>query len=201
MNEHSAHQQIEEKIKSFTAPLGRSLIIAISGYGGSGKSTLAAELQQQLGNAQVISSDDFIINRCAERTADWSSYDRPRLRKQVLEPASCSQAIRYQIYDWENNQLDKWRSVPKSKYLLIEGVSILHPDLRHFYDYAIWMDCPLDIATKRGIQRDREWGNDHDDMWNNIWMPNERDYFEKYRPDLAADLIISTNDLSKDRAS
>ncbi|HJQ09186.1 MAG TPA: AAA family ATPase [Candidatus Saccharimonadales bacterium] len=199
--ENSDHQQIVEKIKSLPTSTNKSLIIAISGYGGSGKSTLAAELQQQLDNAEVISSDDFIINRCAERTADWSSYDRSRLRNQVLEPASYGQTIRYQIYDWENNQLGKWRAVPTSKYLLIEGVSILHPDLRHFYDYAIWINCPLDIATKRGLQRDNEWGNDHDDMWNNIWMPNERDYFEKYRPDLAADTVINANDLSKHRAS
>lgn len=189
---YADHQQIAEKIKALSKPADRALIVAISGYGGSGKSTLAEALQQQLGNAEVISSDDFIINRCAERTADWNSYDRPRLRSQVLEPASRGQAIRYQVYDWEKNQLGKWRTVPKSTYLLIEGVSILHPDLRHFYDYALWLDCPLTIATKRGMQRDREWGNDHDDMWNNIWMPNERDYFEKYKPDLAADIIIKT---------
>lgn len=187
---NAGRQQIVEKIKSLPAPTDRALIIAISGYGGSGKSTLAVELRRQLGNAEVISSDDFIINRCAERTADWSSYDRPRLRNQVLEPAARGQTIQYQVYDWGKNQLGKWRTVPTPTYLLIEGVSILHPDLRHFYDYAIWIDCPLDVAAERGIKRDHEEGNDHDDMWNSVWMPNERDYFDKYRPDLAADIII-----------
>jgi uridine kinase len=69
---------------------------------------------------------------------------------------------------------------------------MLHPDLLKFYDFKIWVDCPLDIATQRGIKRDQEWGNDHDDLWLNIWMPNERDFMTKHRPDLAADTKVNT---------
>jgi uridine kinase len=186
-------QHILTAIKKLEQPKNRPLIIAISGYGGSGKSTLAAKLKEQLGNTEVIAADDFIISRCKDRTADWSSYDRPRLQSQVLEPALSGEPIRYQSYDWKNDKLGEWRTALRTSYLIAEGLSILHPDLRKYYDLKIWVDCPLDIATQRGIKRDQAWGNDHDDPWLNIWMPNERDFMAKYRPDLAADIKFNTN--------
>lgn len=186
-------QKVLSAIQKLKQPKDRLLIIAISGFGGSGKSTLAVKLKEQLDDAEIIAADDFIISRCKERTADWNSYDRPRLQKQVLEPALRGEPIRYQVYDWKNDRLGEWRTTSKSKYLIIEGLSILHPDLRKYYDFKIWVDCPLEIATQRGIRRDREWGNDHDDLWLNIWMPNELDFMAKYRPDLAADITYNTH--------
>lgn len=168
------------------------LIVAVSGFGGSGKSTLAALLKEQLKTAAVIPADDFIMYRAKERSADWSSYDRLRLQKQVLEPARRGQTIRYQMYDWQHDRLGQWRTVPKAEYLIVEGLSILHPDLRKYYDFSIWVDCPLEVATQRGIERDRRAGNDHDDLWLKIWMPNERDFFEKYKPAEAANIVYNT---------
>ncbi|HSE29354.1 MAG TPA: zeta toxin family protein [Candidatus Saccharimonadales bacterium] len=80
-------QEIVTAIQKLKQHKNCPIIIAISGYGGSGKSTLAAKLKEKLGNAEVIAADDFIISRCRHRTEDWNSYDRPRLQKQVLEPA------------------------------------------------------------------------------------------------------------------
>lgn len=186
-------QEILTAIQELKQPTDRPIVIAISGYGGSGKSTLAANLKEQLGSCEVIAADDFILSRCRHRTEDWDSYDRPRLQKQVLEPALQDKPVRHQIYDWKNDKLGEWRTVPKSQYLIVEGLSMLHPDMLRFYDYKIWVDCPLEVATQRGIKRDREWGNDHDDLWLNIWMPNERDFMAKYRPNLAADIQFNTN--------
>lgn len=190
---NSTEQKIVHAINSLTKPENRPLIIAVSGFGGSGKSTLATKLKERLGETEVIAADDFIISRCKERTADWSSYDRPRLQQQVLEPAVRGEPISYQVYDWKNDRLGEWRTVPRARYLIVEGLSILHPDLRKYYDLTIWVDCPLEVATQRGIERDRAWGNDHDNLWRNIWMPNERDFMAKYRPDLAADITLNTN--------
>lgn len=170
----------------------RPLIIAISGFGGSGKSTLAAKLKEQLGDTEVIAADDFIVGRASERSADWNCYDRLRLQRQVLEPALQNKSMSYQVYDWKNDKLSQWRMVPNSKFLIIEGLSMLHPDLRGFYDLKIWVDCPLKIATKRGMARDTSVANDHDALWLNIWVPNERDFFAKYQPKKAADLLYKS---------
>ncbi|HSE29353.1 MAG TPA: hypothetical protein VLA77_02085 [Candidatus Saccharimonadales bacterium] len=70
---------------------------------------------------------------------------------------------------------------------------MFHPDILRFYGYKIWVDCPLEVATKRGMSRDISIANNHDWLWLNIWMPNERDFMAKYRPDLAADIKFNTN--------
>lgn len=171
----------------------RPAIIAISGFGGSGKSTLAAALKGQLRGAQVITVDDFAVGRAHERSADWSCYDRQRLQKQVLEPAQQGKPICYQAYDWQHDRLGEWRAVPSSTYLIIEGVGILHPDLLRYYDFKIWVDCRLKTATQRGMKRDRQLGNNHDNLWLNIWAPNDRDFMAKHRPNTVADSIYDTN--------
>lgn len=186
---------VVKAIRSLPEPKDRPIVIAISGFGGSGKSTLAAKLKEQLGDTQVISGDDFILSstkHLADNTGEWTSYDHPRLIRQVLEPALQDKDIRYQAYDWPNDRL-VWRTMEKSSRLIIEGVRVLHPDLRKYYDLSIWLDCPLEVATRRGMQRDREWGADHDDLWLNTWMPGGRMFFEKYRPDLATDITFNTN--------
>ncbi len=188
-------QNIVTAIQKLKHPNNRPLVIAISGYGGSGKSTLATKLKEQLGDAQVIAADDFIIGRTehrADNSGEWSSYDHARLVGQVLEPALQGKHIRYQAYDWPNDKL-VWRTVPRSMLLIIEGVSILRPELLSYYDYKIWVNCPLEVATKRGMQRDRAWGANHDDLWLNVWAPTQRDLMAKYRPDLSADIQFNTH--------
>jgi uridine kinase len=179
-------------IKSMPRPQDRPLIIAITGFGGSGKSTLAEKLRRQLNNAQVVSIDDFILERNAGRSVDWDSFDRDRLRQQVLAPAMDGRGFNYQVYDWKEDKLGKRRTVPKCDYLIVEGISVFHPGLCDYYDFKIWVDCPLNIATARAVQRDRQWGNDHDELWRTVWSPNDRGYFHKYRPDLAADIKVAT---------
>jgi uridine kinase len=180
-----------QQVTSLPRSQGRPLIIAISGFGGSGKSTLAAKLAGQLDNAQVVSIDDFILERNAGRSVDWNSFDRTRLRQQVLEPVLNGQAITYQVYDWKEDRLGEWRTVPKCDYLIIEGISVLHPSLCGYYDFKVWIDCPLKVAVQRAILRDRQWGANHDTLWRTVWSPNDRDYFKKYRPDLAADIKVA----------
>ena len=80
--------------------------------------------------------------------------------------------------------------VPSTPLLLVEGVGIIHPGLLPFFDLTVWIDCPLYIAAERGRNRAREThGVDHDRLWRDVWVPNDRDYFDQFRPDLLADVI------------
>lgn len=164
-------------------------IISISGFGGSGKSTLATELKNELVEADVVSIDDFIVDQLSNRSQDWMSFDRKRFKKEILEPASINVPLIWQKYGWKEDKIIGQKSISKlSKYLIVEGCSLFHPDLISYYDFKIWRDLSLEKATHNGIARDRDWGVDNEQLWKNVWMPNEQDFFAKYRPDEMADI-------------
>ena len=186
-------QEMLERIQKLELPLGRPALIALSGFGGAGKTTLAQQIKATIRDAEIISIDDFVSDKLCERSEDWSGFDRERFRRQVLEPARSGKSVRYEVYDFDQKQTSSWRSVAPSKYLLLEGCSILHPDLMPYYNLSIWIDCPLAVATERGICRDRALRDQaqsvyHDELyyeqlWHTVWMPNEQNFFTRYRPD------------------
>ena len=176
-----------EEILKIEKPDNRQFVIGISGFGGSGKSTLAEKLKNVLNDTQVVSMDAFGIDRLSMRSEDWSSFDRNRVVAQVLQPAQDGESIIYDEYDWDQNKITGKLSVQPSRYLIVEGCSCLHPDLLPYYDFTVWIDCPLEVATERGMERDKKWGYNSEKEWRNIWMPNERDFLEKYHPDKISD--------------
>lgn len=185
-------QELLAAVQKLKQTKNRPLIIAISGFGGSGKSTLAKKLLEQLGDSQVVSIDSFSTHEW-QRNAEWDNFDRVRFAREVLLPAHANQfPLKYAHEPWPGNPEEK-RTVLKTRHLIVEGCSIFHPDLVKYYDFKIWVDCPLEIATKRGMWRDRHFHkNEQDYYWQNIWMPNEKDFHECYRPDLVADFRFNT---------
>lgn len=177
----------------------RATIVAVSGYGGAGKSTLAARLAAALGGAAVVPVDDFWLPERDARSSDWSAYDWPRLREQVLEPARRGdRVLRYQPLDPRDALAGSgdgeraWREVAPVAALIVEGVGLLRPDLLPDFDVTVWIDCPLEVAAERGILRDRaEYGIETAADWRERWVPNDRDFFARFRPDLAADFLYS----------
>ncbi len=124
-------------------------------------------------------------------SSDWTAFDRDRLEAQVLLLARAGQAICYQEFDWQTAQLGAWRDVPASRYLIIEGISAQHPNLLEHYDFRVWVDCPFETARNRGLARGSARGNDQTEIWTTRWLPNDRDYFQKYCPDRLADYVYS----------
>ncbi|MBW4540754.1 MAG: AAA family ATPase [Myxacorys chilensis ATA2-1-KO14] len=167
--------------------------IGISGFGGSGKSTLSRRLVKQLHAAEVISMDEFWVPERDVRLSDWTVFDRDRLEHQVLIPATQGNPIRYQVFDWHQGKLKDWREIEVVDYLIIEGISALHPTLLPYYRFKIWVDCSLEVAQQRGLRRGTtEYNIDETESWVERWTPNDRVYFQKYRPDLQANFLYPT---------
>jgi len=78
---------------------------------------------------------------------------------------------------------------------VVEGVGIFHPDLLPLFDTTVWIDVPLEVASSRGKARDRErYGVDNDVLWDAVWVPNDTEYFERFRPNELADVLLDLGD-------
>jgi uridine kinase len=159
------------------------VLLAIDGYGGSGKTTLARAIQGEFPNSAIISGDDFAI--------PGGGSDRKRIISQVLVPLSEGKTANYQRFDWPKQALAEWREVKPHGLIIFEGVSALGEDFNTYYDFRIWIDCAHELASQRGMERDKNiYGVDHDRMWKEIWIPEEREY-GKTEPWKRADLIVN----------
>jgi uridine kinase len=160
------------------------VLLAIDGYGGSGKSTLAKEIQSEFPGSSIITIDDFV-------TSKVSPFDRERFLSQVLIPLSKGNAANYQRFDWQKEALlPDWIVVNPNGLAIIEGVSILGEDFSSYYDLRIWIDCPIEVSSKHGMERDRNvYKVNHDRMWKEIWIKGDQEY-AKTEPWKRADIII-----------
>lgn len=91
---HLTIDELITLIKTIKPQKGRPAFVAISGFGGSGKSTLASNLCNNLGEADIVPIDDFIVGPREQRSGDWQTFDRARLRQEVLERAYVGISLR-----------------------------------------------------------------------------------------------------------
>lgn len=116
-------------------------VIAIDAVSGGGKTTIVKQLKDQLNNSEALYFDDYDFEVCpddicawVENGADYSEW--------VLTPLS--------------NDLQRLLTERKDlDYILLDyPFAYLHPEMRDFIDFAIFIDTPLDIAMARRILRD-----------------------------------------------
>ena len=67
--------------------------------------------------------------------------------------------------------------------------------LLNYYDYKIWVDCPLETRLKRAKERD---GGETMDKWLKEWIPAEDNYIKSEKPYLSADMVIDGSGLKAD---
>jgi uridine kinase len=195
-------RSIQDLLKDIThgAWPKESFIIAIDGCGGSGKSRLAKELASLDSRICIVHFDDFYCTSMgnADDCDGLPQFDWKRLERELLIPLSQNKNAAYQRYDWVLNALDNWIEVNTGKIVIIEGVYSLTKALQKYYDYKIWVDCPLDIRLTRAKGRDKEYNMNTMDLWLNEWIPRENNYILHQNPFQAADVIIDGSGLNAD---
>jgi hypothetical protein len=73
----------------------------------------------------------------------------------------------------------------------VEGCGLYVPQLADLFDLRVWIDVDLDTATGRGMWRDQHvHHNPQAELWRDVWVPNDADFFARFRPDLAADVLF-----------
>jgi uridine kinase len=185
-------EELAEHIKQ-RANNNERFVIAISGFGGAGKSTLSGKLAELLDNATLIHTDDFIA---ADENGVLEGYhlNWQKLQEQVIKIARSADRLTSRIYDWDSNR-PVFEEVSARKYVIIEGSQWLIQDkFKQYFDTTVWINVPQDIANVRGKKRDNEeYGVNHDELWDKVWGPREKESFIKLRPDKHAEIILSND--------
>lgn len=172
-------------------------LVGISGFAGSGKSTLARQISESLSNSVRIRGDDFLDPaRSHHRSPDWDGVERLRLRDEVLTPLRAGTGGVFRRFDWATRELGTEEPLPHAAIVIVDAIGLFHPEMNGAFDLTIWVDVDLDIATAQGKARDRRLGRSHKSLWDDVWVPNERDFAERFDPRSTADLLFVPDHLS-----
>ena len=167
-------------------------IISISGFGGSGKSSLAKRLGKEL-NIPVVGVDAFQKKGVFDTQYKlWEIMDYGRLEKEVIIPfINKNEVIKYGNFNANVEAITETVEIKNVGKIIIEGVGLFRPELLNYFNFKIWIDCPLEVAIERGKKRDREYGQvPTDNLWDEIWKENDLQYFEAHKPKEIADFIF-----------
>ena len=178
-------QILKEKIDVLKKPC----IVAIDGRCGSGKTTLGTLLACDL-HADLLHMDDFFLQEY-QRTpsryaAPGENVDHERV-EEVLKQWRLHNPFSYQKFDCAKMALGETVSLVPGNILVVEGSYCMHPQLRKYYDYCVFVTIDPSLQQKRLLARE---GEQKLAMFNARWIPLEEKYFAAFEPEKQADLVL-----------
>jgi len=160
---------IVDQVRGSDVLCGSTRVVTIDGPAGSGKTTLAASLAAELADCQIIHLDDLYDG--------WSQdLDRElaeRIETSIIEPLRLGAEPRYLKYDWHVHAFTELVTVPRSTYVILDGVGSGNPMLRDCVALAIWIESEPESLLSRLVDRDGEYLRD--DLLR--WQQHESEYF------------------------
>lgn len=173
-------------------------IVSIDGRCGSGKTTLAG-LIAELFPCNVLHMDDFYLPP-AERQEGWrqipgGNMDFERFREELLIPLRDGRPVVYRPYDCGKGEMGVARQLPSRGLTVIEGSYSRHPALSQEYDLTIFLTCPAKEQKERLQMREGSYLA----MFEDVWIPMEEAYLERYEIERGSMIVVDTGDLIFDR--
>jgi uridine kinase len=175
--------------------LDRPPVVAISGHGGAGKSTLSSVLAADLGceEEQVVRLDRLYAERPAEQRGLFDLHDWPAvvdlLRRVRIRPTPDRLAYPTRGYDGSTGR----RDTAMPPVVLVEGIRLLRPELRRWFDLAVWIEMTPEAAGARAVARNTDQGDSAEelDLWRTRWIPEGHAYAAAVDPARLADLVVT----------
>ncbi len=165
--------------------------VAIDGRAASGKTTVAA-LLADLFDGMVIAMDDYFLpaeRKTAERLAKaGGNADIERLKAEIMGDRY-AEVLTHARFDCHRQILLPPVTEERKRYLFVEGVYALHPDLRDFYDVKFCLTTDPETQRRRIRERD---GEAMLARYESEWLPLEEAYFSEAVPELCSDLNLFT---------
>lgn len=190
---HGTNEDMWEKerqiLKEKTDVLKKPCIVAIDGRCGSGKTTLGTLLACDL-HADLLHMDDFFLQEYqrtpARYAAPGENVDHERV-EEVLKQWRLHNPFSYQKFDCTQMALGETVSLVPGNILVVEGSYCMHPQLRKYYDFCVFVTIDPSAQKKRLLQRE---GKEKLAVFEARWIPLEEKYFAAFEPEKQADLVL-----------
>ena len=177
-------------------------LIAVDGLPLSGKSTLAGKLAERFG-WDVLEFDDFYLPADGWPPNIEAAFPFPFFRldefrqavRSLREQGECA----WRPIDWPTLTI---RSEPlhigSGRPVIVEGCSVLDPDLADLYDVRLFMVSDRDTLLKAQKARDGE--NVLSDDWAKLFLPSV-DLYMRTQPVKRADLVVAGRGFARGTAA
>ena len=188
--------------------------VAVTGSDGAGKTRLADDLARRIGREGMpvirATIDSFhnpraVRYRLGRESPEGfyrDSFDLDALRAKLLDPLSPggSRAYRLAAFDHRADApvAAPLLTAPAPATLIVDGIFLQRPELAAYWDLAIFLDVPFDIAFARLAARD---GGSADPAAaaNRRYRDGQLLYFAECRPQQTADILVDYTDLNRPR--
>jgi uridine kinase len=187
--------------------------VATDGVDAAGKTTFADELApvvEALGRPVIRASVDGFHNPAAIRYRQGrvspegyfhDSFNYPALIEALLEPLGPrgSLTFRRAVFDFRTDaaiDAPLERAQPNS-ILLLDGVFLLRPELRSYFDFSIFLRADFSVTIARAEERDLELLGSVEEVrrrYPGRYVPGQRLYLESGEPERWASVVIDNND-------
>lgn len=166
------------------------VLIAIDGGSASGKSTISL-LLEQIYDCNVFHVDDFFLQpsqRTQERLKEiGGNFDKERLLKEIIIPFKNGEKVCYKKFNCSTQTLGEKIFTEQKNVNVIEGVYSMHPDLKSYYDFSVFLKISPSLQKRRINQRNSPiFAN----KYLTEWIPLENKYFDKYNIESSCNLIL-----------
>jgi uridine kinase len=186
-------------------------LVAVDGVDGAGKSVFADELAAALarrGPPVIRASVDCFHNprdvryRQGRSSAEGffrDSYDYQRLTALLLLPLGRGGDghFRRAIYDIDTERpVDVAEEQAEARLVLVlDGIFLHRPELRHHWDYSVFLRVGFDVSVPRSARRPGGGSPDPDAPSNRRYVEGQLSYLRECEPMVHASIVIDNEDL------
>jgi uridine kinase len=188
---------------------GARVMVAIDGPDAAGKTTLADAVARQMTRPTLrVSLDDWHhprdvrLRRGPESPLGYyrDSFDEEALTARLLDPFRAgASTVQSACFDFRLDAPAAAQAEVRSPaaVLLLDGVFLLRPELRHHWDLSVYLHVPESVTLARAVVRDAEHRGGAEQVrrrYEQRYLPGQALYRDAASPLDEADVVIDNSD-------